>query len=102
MQVEQFSFTPYEYGAELTSQSHQTLYWLNRNGYLTNEDTLHLLQHMVVVPVKNNKRFGRYLLERFFGKDTDESAYVFPITLLEENETHLESSNDKPTLTVVK
>ena len=106
MNYESFSFSVQEYGAELTSQSHQTLYWLNRNGYLDNEKTLHLLKHMVVVPVKNQKKFGRYLLERFFGRDASDDAYVFPITMLEERETHLEDNNsndnNKPTLKVVK
>ena len=101
MKIEEFSFSPHDYAAELTSQSQQTLYWLNRNGYLNNEDTVELLQRMVVVPIKNNKRFGRYLLDRLFGKDQDPSVYVFPITLLEEVDEPTES-NDKPTLTVVK
>lgn len=104
MNIERFSFTPHEYGAELTAQSHQTLYWLNRNGYLNNKDTTDLLERMVVTPIKNNKKFGQRLLERFFGKEADETTYVFAITMLEDKQTYKdhETSDDKPNLTVVK
>jgi hypothetical protein len=101
--IEQFSFSVSEYGAELTAHSHQTVYWLHRQGYLNDEQTLDLLKRMVVVPIKNEKKFGQRLLERFFGKDSSDNAYVFPITLLEDHETQLEvDNNDKPTLKVVK
>ena len=101
--IEQFSFSVPDYSAELTSQCHHTLYWLNRNGYLNNEDTTELLKRMIVVPIKNQPKFGKRLLARFFGKDSSEDSYVFPITLLEDALTHLEvTNNDKPNLTVVK
>lgn len=100
--IEQFSFTVPEYGAELTSQVHQTLYWLNRNGYLDNEDAEHLLKHMIVVPIKNSPKFGSRLLSRLFGKDASDSAYVFPITLLDESETYATPGQDKPTLKLIK
>ena len=100
---ETFTLSTQQYAAELTSQSHQTLYWLNRNGYLNNEDTTELLKRMIVVPIKNQPKFGKRLLERFFGKDSEENAYVFPITLLEDKPTHLEvPSGDKPNLKVIK
>ena len=103
MNLETFTLSANQYAAELTSQSHQTLYWLNRQGYLSNEDTTELLKRMVVVPIKNQPKFGKRILERFFGKDSNEDAYVFPITLLEDGLTHLEvTNNDKPNLTVVK
>jgi len=103
MSLETFTLSPQQLVAELTSQSHQTLYWLNRQGYLSNEDTTELLKRMIVVPIKNQPKFGKRLLERFFGKDSEENAYVFPITLLEDGLTHLEvPNNDKPNLTVVK
>ena len=100
--IEQFSFTVPEYGAELTSQTHQTLYWLNRNGYLSNEDAEHLLKHMIVVPIKNTPKFGSRLLSRFFGKESSDSAYVFPITLLDDKETYASPEQDKPTLKLIK
>ena len=100
--IEQFSFSVPEYVAELTAQSHQTLYWLNRNGYLDNEDTEHLLKHMITVPIKNQPKFGSRLLSRFFGKDSSDSAYVFPITLLDANEVYTGTSEDKPVLKLIK
>lgn len=104
MKIETFSFTPFEYGAELTAQTHQTLHWLNRNGYLNNEDTLELLERMVVSPVKNQKKFGQFILKRFFGKESDDNCYVFPITMIESKENFVDpDANDgKPNLTVVK
>lgn len=104
MKIETFSFSPFEYGAELTAQCHQTLYWLNRNGYLSNEDTIELTERMVVAPVKNQKKFGQRILERFFNKESDDNCYVFPITLIESKENFFEpdTGNDKPNLTVVK
>lgn len=105
MKYESFNFSVDEYGMELTNQSHQTLYWLNRNGYLNNEQTINLLERMVVVPVKNNRKFGSYILERFFGKKTSENSFVFPLTLLE-NKSNFDSYDkttpSKPQLKIVK
>ena len=101
--TEQFSFSIDEYGRTLTSQSHQTLYWLNRQGYLNNEQTEDLLSRMIVVPVRNNKSFGERLLSRFFNKKSEENSYVFPITLLEDVvNSSTNDVDDKPKLTVVK
>lgn len=103
MKIETFSFTPFEYGAELTSQTHQTLYWLNRNGYLDNDVTVELLERMVVTPVKNQKKFGHRILERFFGQKPEDDCYVFPISLIESRENFVSPDTDnKPNLTVVK
>jgi hypothetical protein len=103
MNLESFSFSIDEYSRTLTEQSHQTLYWLNRQGYLNNEQTVDLLSRMVVVGIRNHKGFGARLLERFFNKKSEENSYVFPITLLEDvvNTTTI-SSDGKPKLTVVK
>lgn len=105
MKIETFSFTPFQYGAELTEQTHQTLYWLNRNGYLNNDDTVELLERMIVAPVKNQKKFGHRILERFFGKKPEDDCYVFPISLIESRKNFIDHSTDtdnKPNLTVVK
>ena len=102
MKYETFTFNIDEYGRVLTEQSHQTLYWLNRNGYLSNEDAEELLSRMIVVPIRNNKSFGQRLLDRFFGKDASDNSYVFPVTLLEDVERHFDNTDDKPKLTVVK
>jgi len=102
--IETFNFSIDEYGSELTSQSHQTLYWLNRNGYLSSEDTEDLLSRMIVTPVRNRPRLGKRLLARFFNKESQENSYVFPITLVDdvyENSTS-GGSGEKPSLKVVK
>jgi hypothetical protein len=101
--TEQFNFSVDEYGRTLTGQSHQTLYWLNRQGYLNNDQTEDLLSRMVVVPIRNNKSFGQRLLERFFNKKSEENSYVFPITLLEDVcNADTNDINGKPKLTVIK
>lgn len=100
MKFESFNFTVDTYAAELTSHSHQTIYWLNRNGYLNAEATEELLGRMVVVPVRNSPKFGERLLARFFGHDCAEAAHVFPITLLEAEEQR--KRKGKPKLEVVK
>lgn len=100
MNYESFSFSSDEYARTLTGQSHQTIYWLNRNGYLNAEETEDLLSRMVVVPIRNNKSFGERLLARFFNKKSEDNSYVFPITLLEDVTN--KSIEDKPTLKLVK
>ncbi len=103
MNYEAFTFSIDEYGISLTEQSHQTLYWLNRNGYLTNEVTEELLSRMIVVPIRNKKSFGERLLARFFNKDSAENSYVFPITLVDDvYNQHSDGSEGKPHLKVVK
>ena len=74
-----------DYAASMTAQTHQTLAWLNRNGYLDNEDTEMLLSRMVVVPIRNSPKFGQRLLARFFGCDDSPNTVNFPIVLLEEH-----------------
>jgi len=101
--METFNFGIDEYGAELTQQSHQTLHWLNRHGYLSNEDTVDLVSRMIVTPVRNRPNLGQRLLARFFNKESQENSYVFPITLVDDvyAQKHTDG-DDKPTLKVVK
>ena len=103
MKFEEFRFSVDEYGAVLTGHSHQTLHWLNRNGYLNNEDTEMLLSRLVVIPLRNRPSLGDRLLKRFFNKESKENSYVFPITLLDDVYTKQDKTDDnKPNLTVVK
>lgn len=101
MTYESFSFNVDEYGRELTSHSHQTLYWLHRHGYLDAEQTEDLLSRMVVVPIRNTPKFGQRLLNRFFGRDSSDNAYVFPITLIDDEHEKEAPQKGKPNLTVV-
>lgn len=100
--MEHFSFTTEEYSAGLTEQSHQTLYWLNRNGYLNNEQTIDLCSRLIVVPIRNHKNFGQRILERFFTKQSTSNSYVFPLTLLEDVVSANVDGDGKPNLKVVK
>ncbi len=105
MNYEGFTYSTEELAGQLTEQSHQTLYWLNRNGYIDNDATEDLLSRMVVVPIRNRKSFGQRLLDRFFNKEAEDNSYVFPITLLEDVERYPNngnSTNEKTNLKVVK
>lgn len=102
MKYESFTFDTDDYARELTSQSHQTLYWLNRHGYINKEQTEELLSRMVVVPIRNSPKFGQRLLDRFFGRDSSENSYVFPITLIDDEFEQAAPSKGKPNLTVVE
>lgn len=98
---ETFEYTPQTLAEQLTNQSHMTLYWLNRNGYLNNDQTSNLLSRLICAPVRNKPSFGQRILDRLFKKDASENSYMFPITLLEEY-NELSTHSGKPTLTVVK
>jgi hypothetical protein len=104
MRYETFNHTVDDYAAELTGHSHQTLYWLHRHGYLDAETTEELLSRMVVVPVRNNPKFGERLLARFFGRSSTENSFTFPITLIDDIETEKDDAppKGKPNLTVVE
>ena len=82
-----------DYAASMTAQTHQTLAWLNRNGYLDNEDTEMLLSRMVVVPIRNSPKFGQRLLARFFGCDDSPNTVNFPIVLTP-NRVHPRSTHE--------
>lgn len=102
MTNETFSHTIDQYAAELTSQSHQTLFWLHRHGYLNEEQTEDLLGRMVVVPIRNIPKFGERILSRFFGRDSKSNSYVFPITLIDNEYEQAAPEKKKPNLTVVE
>jgi hypothetical protein len=103
MKIETFSFSVDDYSAELTNQTHSTLYWLNRHGYLTGEDTDELLSRMIVTPVRNRPHWGKRILSRFFLNETDnENSYVFPIALLDKVEETDPPQRGKPILEVIK
>lgn len=104
MKYESFNHSIDDYAAELTSQSHQTLLWLHRHGYLDDEDAEELLGRMVVVPIRNSPKFGQRLLARFFGRDSGDNSFSFPITLVdaEEQEEDEAPQKGKPNLTVVE
>lgn len=104
MNIESFNFSVEGYSTELTCQSHKTLYWLHQNGYLNDEQTIDLLERMVVVPIRNNKKFGSYILERFFNKKSSDNSFVFPITLLDEKsdfDSGDKTTPEKPQLRIV-
>ena len=102
MKFETFNFNVDEYASELSSQSHQTLYWLHTHGYLDKDQTTELLSRMVVVPIRNNPKFGERLLARFFGRESSENSYVFPITLIDDEHQRPAPNKKKPKLEVIK
>lgn len=102
---ETFSYTPVELAESMTSTVHDTLGYLNRNDYLSNEDYDELMNTLAVYAMPNRKGFGQRLRERFFGKDENESAFVFPIVEVDPTLFGTNSPKNKkrqPTLNVVK
>jgi hypothetical protein len=74
-----FSYSPTDLAEQLTGASHDTLAWMYKNEYITQEEYDTLLGRLVVMAVPNKKGYGRRLLEKMFGSDASENAWVFPI-----------------------
>ena len=95
-------FTVAEYAGKLTEQSRITLEYLVKNKYLTAEQYDDLSSRLVVATIKNEKTFGKRLLERFFGKDENTNLYVFPIVSIDPIATNdTPSRNGKPKLKLI-
>jgi hypothetical protein len=87
MKIEYSSITmsPTEYQAKLTAHSHETIRYLARKGYLTDDEkTIELLETIVVVPIANNHLFGR-IREYLFGKDSkeDRESVCYKVTQID-------------------
>ena len=80
---ESFTFSPTEYSETLTNQTHVTISWLNTHKYITNEEWEELRSTLVVTPIQNKPKWGAKILSRFFGKDSADDLWVFPITQLD-------------------
>lgn len=99
---EQFSYTPIELAASMTGTVNDTLVYLYRNGYIKQADYENLSQTLAVYPMPNRKGFGKKLLERFFGTNENENAYVFPIVEIDPVLKGSAPKGKKPQLNVVE
>lgn len=100
---EAFSYSPIELAESMTTTVHDTLTYLYRNEYITQEDYDQLSNILAVYPMPNRKGFGRKILERFFRKGDEENAWVFPIVTVDSMYTNTPANKDKkPNLTVVE
>lgn len=105
-----FTYSPTDLAEQLTGATHDTLSWLVKHQYLTQEQYNELSDRIVVMAVPNKKGFGRRLIERFFGNNKDETMWVFPIVEVAshylptqpEAEKPKNVSKMKPKLSVVK
>jgi len=89
-----FSYTPTELAVQMTGATHDTLAYLWKNKHITTEQYNELTGKLMVMAVPNSKGFGRKLLDYFFGDNTDENSWVFPIV---EVATHYKSATpEKP------
>jgi hypothetical protein len=89
-----FSYSPTDLAEQLSSATQDTLVYLLKNKYITNEQYNELAGKLVVMAVPNSKGFGKKLLEYFFGDTADDNAWVFPIV---EVATHYKSATpEKP------
>jgi len=104
MKYESFSYTPIELAESMTSTVHDTLNYLVRNEYISVADYEHLTSTLAVYAMPNRKGFGKKLLERFFGENENDSAFIFPIIEVDPVYAYKNERNKKgkPTLNVVK
>lgn len=102
MKHELFSYTPIELAASMTATVNDTLTHLYRHEYITEEEYEHLSNTLAVYPMPNRKGFGQKLLERFFGPDETESAYVFPIVEIDPVYKRESKHKREPVLNVVE
>jgi len=100
---EQFSYTPIELAESMTNTVHETLKYLLSKDYITEQEFQHLYGTLAVYAMPNRKGFGQRLRERFFGKDENEHAFVFPIIEIDARYKNTEPKprSKKPTLNVV-
>ena len=68
-----YNMSPEEYQARLTNIAHLTVQYLENQGHISKEESEEIQQTLVVVPIANNKLFGR-LRDWIFGKDTEENS----------------------------
>ena len=107
MEYQSFSYTPTDMAGQLTGATHDTLAWLHKNKYLTEEQRSELESRIVVVAIPNRKHFGRRLLDKLFGANNkEENAWVFPIVEIADHYAPTDSTpkptpKKKPTLKVV-
>lgn len=99
---ETFSYTPIELAASMTGTVNDTLVYLYRHGYIKQADYENLSATLAVYPMPNRRGFGKRLLERFFGQDENESAFVFPIVEIDPEIKGSVAKDKKPTLNVVE
>lgn len=69
-----FNMSPEEYQARMTNIAHLTIQYLENQGHITAEESEELQSTLIVVPIANNKLFGK-LRDWIFGKDTKENIY---------------------------
>lgn len=96
MKFESFTYQPHELAAQFTQCTHQTLYWLYRNNYLSEQDYIDLESRLIVTPVKNEPFWGKRLLARFFDKNAGPDAYQFPIASLLKVKNESETKTTSP------
>jgi len=94
MEIQSFTYTPTGMAEQLTGATHDTLAWLAKHQYITNEQRAELESRIIVAAIPNHKGFGRRLLDKMFGaNNTEKNAWVFPIVELSD---HYAPTDNKP------
>lgn len=94
-----FSYSPTDLAEQMTSATHDTLAYLWKHKHITTEQYNELSGKLMVMAVPNKKGFGKKLLDYFFGDNTDDNAWVFPIV---EVATHYRSATPEKPKNVTK
>lgn len=79
MSQELFTFTPTELAEYLTEHQNKMLKYMEVRGFIATDVKDVLESSLAVFPMRNKKTLPERLLARFFRKDSNENAYVFPI-----------------------
>ena len=74
-----FSYSPTELAEQMSGATQDTLAYLWKNKYITTEQYNELSGKLMIMAVPNKKGFGKKLIEYFFGDNTEENSWVFPI-----------------------
>lgn len=94
-----FSYSPTDLAEQMSAATHDTLAYLWKHKYITTEQYNELSGKLMVMAVPNKKGFGKKLLDYFFGENTDDNAWVFPIV---EVATHYKSATPEKPKNVTK
>ena len=105
MKHETFNYTPIELAESMTGTVQDTLAYLYNHEYIDESAYDYLSSTLAVYALPNRKGFGQRLRERFFGKEENQDAFVFPIIEIGSEYYHDpkdDKGKTKPNLNVIK
>lgn len=100
---ETFSYSPVELAESMTTTVHDTLVYLYNRQYISESDYEYLVGTTAVYALPNRPGFGKRLLGRLFGKNSNENSFIFPIVEVDPDRFYKnDQGSGKTTLKVIK